>query len=81
MKKAVDAKKKLLKRQEKTYEKARAKNQSLDIRGLALANSHMKFGIFKDIFSDLITNDKASNDAPNKFLIEPNGKNTALLDT
>lgn len=40
----------------------------------------MQVGIFNNIFSDLLTGDKASNNTPNKFLIKANGKNTILLD-
>ena len=80
MKKAVDAKKKLLEKQEKAREKVWAKNQLLDIRRLALANSCMQFCTFKNIFSDLLTGDKASNNALDKSLIKPGGKNTTLLD-
>lgn len=40
----------------------------------------MQFSTFKDILSDPLTGDKASNNAPDKFLIDPGGKNTTPLD-
>ena len=80
MKKTANAKKKPLKRQEKAREKVWAKNQLLDIRRLTLANSCMQFGTFKNILSDPLTSDEASNNASDKSLIKPVGKNTTLLD-
>lgn len=61
VKKAAEAEKKLVEKQNKTREQARAKsqNQSLSIRMLALSNSRgaVEVGTFKDILSDPPTGD------------------------
>lgn len=80
MKKIADAKKKLLKRYKKAWEKVRAKNQLLNISKLALANNYVQFDIFKNIFLNPLIGNKISNNAPDKFLIKPGSKNTTLLD-
>ena len=45
-----------------------------------MANSCVQFGTFKDILSDLLTGDEASNNAPDESIIKPGGKNTTPLD-
>lgn len=45
----------MLKKQEKAYKKAQTKNLSISIRRLVLRNTHIiEFGIFKDVFFDLV---------------------------
>lgn len=58
MKKAADAKKKMVEKQDK----AKAKNQTLEIKRLALSNrqAEAQLGSFKDILSDPPTGDKPS---------------------
>lgn len=59
IKKAADAKKKLVEKQDKVCKKARAKNQIMDIKRLALSNSWtMEIGAFKEILSDPLTRSK-----------------------
>ena len=56
MKKAADAEKRLAERQDKAHEKAKAKNQTKDIRRLAMSNSQaMEVGALKEILSDPVT--------------------------
>ena len=53
IKKAADAEKKLVEKLDKVRKKARAKNQTMDIRRLALSNSRtMEIGAFIEILSD-----------------------------
>ncbi len=53
VKKAADVEKKLVEKQDKAREQARAQNQSLSFRKLALSNSRsMEFSTFKEILSD-----------------------------
>lgn len=56
--------KKMAEKEDKACEKTRSKNQTLDIRRLALNNSRaIEVGIFGEIFSDLSTafNESTSN--------------------
>lgn len=76
----TDTKKKSLKRQKKAHKKAWTKNQSLNIRRLALANNCIKFSTFKNIIFNLMIGNKAFNTAFNKFLIKLSSKNTIPLD-
>ena len=58
MKKAATAKKKLPEKFEKARKKSMSKNQSLEMRKLALKNNNAsEIGTFKDIFSDPSTGD------------------------
>ena len=53
MKKAADVEKKKAEKEDKAREKTRSKNQSLDIRRLALNNSQaIEVGTFREILSD-----------------------------
>lgn len=53
MKKAADAEKKKVEKEDKACKKTRSKNQSLDIKRLALNNSQaIEVGTFREIFSD-----------------------------
>ena len=53
IKKAATAEQKLTEKREKAYKKAWSKNQSLNMRRLAISNSNVnKIGTFKDILSD-----------------------------
>ena len=56
MKKAADAEKEIVEKQDK----AKAKNQTLEIRRLVLSNrqAEAQLGSFKDILSDSPTDDK-----------------------
>lgn len=56
MKKAADTEKKKAEKEDKACEKTQSKNQSLEIRRLALNNSQViEVGTFKEIFSDPLT--------------------------
>lgn len=57
MKKAASAEKKLAEKVEKAREKSRSKNQSLEMRKLALKNNASEIGTFKDILSNPPTGD------------------------
>ena len=53
MKKVANAKKKKAEKKNKAHKKTQSKNQSLDIRRLALNNSQaIEVGTFREIFSD-----------------------------
>lgn len=68
IKKTADAKKKIVEKQDK----AKAKNQTLEIKRLALSNkqAEAQLGSFKDILSDLVTGDKPFQPSHNQVLIE-----------
>lgn len=79
IKKVADAEKKLVEKQDKVYEKTRAKNQTIDIRRLALNNSQtMEIGAFKKILSDPLTRsepqDAKSSYAHTGITLSPSNK-------
>lgn len=79
IKKAADAEKKLVEKQDKVRKKARAKNQTMDIRRLALSNSRtMEIGVFKEILSDPLTRsvpqDAESSHAHTRTTLSPSNE-------
>lgn len=68
MKKSADAEKKIVEKRDK----AKAKNQTLEIKQLALSNrqAEAQLGSFKDILLDLPTGDKLFQPSNNSALVK-----------
>lgn len=61
MKKVIEAEKKKAENENKIWEKAKGKNQAMNSGTLAISNSQIVVGAFKEILSDLPTGFKALN--------------------
>lgn len=79
MKKAVEAEKKKVKKENKAQKKIKKKNQVINIRRLAMNNSQKVVKALTKILSDLLTGLEASNNAI-LDLSRPETSNNAVSD-